>query len=75
LIIFRKKEHKPTVSIMEFHDGKVIYETQDFANPFEPPAWRDQWVERMTETGKISEKQFDWNEIISKPVIRKDTRV
>src|SRR5262245_59675848 len=56
----------PTVSIMEFHDGKVIHETQYFANPFEPPAWRDQWVERMNETVKISDKQFDWNEIISK---------
>jgi hypothetical protein len=30
----------PTVSIMEFRDGKVIHETQYFAEPFEPPAWR-----------------------------------
>ncbi len=37
----------PTVSIMEFRDGKVIHETQYFAEPFEPPAWRAQWVERM----------------------------
>ena len=35
-----------TVSIMEFRDGKVAHETQYFADPFEPPAWRAQWVER-----------------------------
>lgn len=34
-----------TVSIMEFHSGKVIRETQYYAQPFEPPAWRSQWVE------------------------------
>jgi hypothetical protein len=32
----------PTVSIMEFHDGKVIHETQYFAEPFEPPACQAQ---------------------------------
>ena len=37
----------PTVSIMEFRDGKVIHETQYFTEPFEPPAWRARWVERM----------------------------
>jgi len=36
-----------TVSIMEFRDGKVTRETQYFADPFGPPAWRAQWVERM----------------------------
>jgi len=34
-----------TVSIMEFRDGKVSRETQYFADPFEAPAWRAQWVE------------------------------
>jgi ketosteroid isomerase-like protein len=34
-----------TVSIMEFRDGKVVHETQYFADPFEAPAWRSQWVE------------------------------
>lgn len=33
-----------TVSIMEFRDGKVSHETQYFADPFEAPAWRTQWV-------------------------------
>ena len=37
-----------TVSIMEFKDDKVARETQYFADPFEAPAWRSQWVERMT---------------------------
>jgi ketosteroid isomerase-like protein len=36
-----------TVSIMEFRDGKVAHETQYFADPFESPAWRTQWVEHQ----------------------------
>jgi ketosteroid isomerase-like protein len=36
-----------TVSIMEFRGEKVARETQFFADPFEPAAWRAQWVERM----------------------------
>ncbi len=36
-----------TVSIMEFRDGEVGRETHYFADPFEPPEWRAQWVERM----------------------------
>ncbi len=35
------------VSVMEFADGKVIRETQYFAEPFEPGRSRAQWVERM----------------------------
>jgi hypothetical protein len=35
-----------TVSIMEFRNGKVAHETQYFADPFEAPAWRRQWVQR-----------------------------
>jgi hypothetical protein len=34
-----------TVSIMEFQDGKVIHETQYFAEPFQAPSWRAQWVQ------------------------------
>ncbi|WP_413669357.1 nuclear transport factor 2 family protein [Mucilaginibacter sp. Mucisp86] len=34
-----------TVSIMEFRNDKVIHETQYFADPFEAPKWRSQWVE------------------------------
>jgi hypothetical protein len=36
-----------TVSIMEFRNGKVVHETQYFADPFEAPAWRSQWVQRI----------------------------
>jgi len=34
-----------TVSIMEFRNDKVVQETQYFADPFEAPAWRSQWVQ------------------------------
>jgi hypothetical protein len=36
-----------TVSIMEFRNGKVMHETQYFADPFEAPDWRGQWVQRI----------------------------
>jgi hypothetical protein len=37
-----------TVSIMEFRKGKVVHETQYFADPFEAPDWRSQWVQSGT---------------------------
>jgi ketosteroid isomerase-like protein len=40
-----------TVSIMEFRDGKVIRETQYFAEPFAAPAWRSKWVEQSRTGG------------------------
>lgn len=36
-----------TVSIMEFCNGKVVHETQYFADPFEAPGWRSQWVQQI----------------------------
>src|SRR5215213_9385310 len=36
-----------TVNILEFQNGKVMHETISFGDPWEPPAWRTQWVERM----------------------------
>ena len=33
-----------TVSVMVFRDGKVSHEIQYFADPFEAPNWRAQWV-------------------------------
>ena len=36
-----------TVSIMEFRNGKVVRETQYFADHFEAPAWRSQWVQQI----------------------------
>jgi hypothetical protein len=41
-----------TVSIMEFRNGKVVHETQYFADPFEAPAWRRQWVQQIA-PGKL----------------------
>jgi hypothetical protein len=35
-----------TVSIMESRNGKVVHETQYFADPFEAPAWRKQRVQQ-----------------------------
>ena len=39
-----------TVSIMEFRNGKVVREIQYFADPFDAPAWRSQWVQQIAET-------------------------
>jgi len=39
------------VGIMEFRDGKVVRERIYFGEPWEPPAWRAQWVEPMEEPG------------------------
>jgi hypothetical protein len=33
--------------IVEFRDGKIAKETRYYAQPFEAPAWRAQWTERM----------------------------
>jgi SnoaL-like protein len=38
------------VGIGELRDGKVARMTEYFANPFEPPAWRANFVERMEST-------------------------
>jgi ketosteroid isomerase-like protein len=32
------------VSLFEFRDGKLVHEVDYFADPFEPPAWRSEWV-------------------------------
>jgi SnoaL-like protein len=37
------------VAIIEFRDGKIIRETRYYPQPFEPPPWRSQWVERMAD--------------------------
>jgi hypothetical protein len=37
------------VSIMEFRGGKVVRERIYYGEPWEPPAWRAQWVEPMEE--------------------------
>ena len=47
-VITYEGHHVNTVSIMEFQAGQVVRETQYFAEPFEPPAWRARWVELVT---------------------------
>lgn len=37
------------VAILELRDGKIWRDTRYFAEPFEAPAWRSRWVERMGE--------------------------
>jgi SnoaL-like protein len=38
-----------TVTILEFRDKQVVRETIYFGEPWEPPAWRAQWVEPIPE--------------------------
>ena len=35
----------PVVIVVGFRDGKVAHETIYFGEPWQPPAWRAQWVE------------------------------
>jgi hypothetical protein len=35
------------VSVLELRDGKVVKETDYYAQPFPAPEWRTQWVQRM----------------------------
>jgi len=37
-----------TVMLLELRDGKIWRETQYWAEPFESPSWRAQWVDRLT---------------------------
>lgn len=32
------------VNLFEFREGKIVRETDYFSDPFEPPAWRSEWV-------------------------------
>ena len=38
------------IGIMEFRDDKVVRERIYFGDPWDPPAWRAQWVERFDPT-------------------------
>ncbi len=42
-------------NILEFREGKIIRETRYYADPFEAPAWRAQWVEPIEEEIRTSE--------------------
>jgi len=51
-VIFYDERPVPTVSIMEFREGKVAHEIQYFADPFDAPAWRARWRETPPEPEK-----------------------
>jgi len=36
------------VAVTELRDGRIAAITEYFGNPFEAPAWREPWVERVT---------------------------
>jgi SnoaL-like domain len=42
-------------NIIEFREGKIIRETRYYADPFEAPAWRAQWVEPIEPENSTSE--------------------
>jgi hypothetical protein len=47
-------------TIFEFREGKIMRETRYYADPFEAPAWRAQWVEAIEEescTGKMASEE------------------
>ena len=49
IIRYNDEKALNVVGIMEFRDGKVVRERIYFGEPWEPPAWRAQWVEPMEE--------------------------
>jgi hypothetical protein len=49
VLTYDGKKQVNAVSIMEFRAGKVARETLYFGDPWDPPAWRAQWVERRNE--------------------------
>jgi|HubBroStandDraft_5_1064220.scaffolds.fasta_scaffold252141_2 ketosteroid isomerase-like protein len=50
-VLFYDGRPVPTVSIMEFRDGKVAREIQYYADPFEAPAWRAKWRDEKASGG------------------------
>ena len=47
--------------IVEFLDGKIWRDTRYYAEPFDAPDWRAQWVERMEEPP--TEGQHPWTDL------------
>jgi len=35
------------ITFSTIRDGKIIYQLEFWPDPFEPAAWRDEWVERI----------------------------
>ena len=40
------------VSLVELRDGKIVKQTDYFADPFEAPAWRSRWVKIVQPVGR-----------------------
>jgi ketosteroid isomerase-like protein len=40
------------VSLVELRDGKIVKQTDYFADPFEAPAWRSRWVNIVQPVGR-----------------------
>ena len=60
VITYDETRSMHTVTIMEFRDGKVVRETIYFGDPWEPPAWRAQWVELFEPaTARIGQEGAD----------------
>jgi ketosteroid isomerase-like protein len=38
------------MSLIELKGGKIAKTTEVYGEPFEPPAWRSRWVERMNQS-------------------------
>lgn len=51
-----ERPHK-VVGIMEFRDGRVFRERLYINEPWEPPSWRAQWVELMTDEEQRGEQR------------------
>ena len=49
-------------NILEFREGKIIRETRYYADPFEAPAWRAQWVESIEEESRTGKMASDFEE-------------
>ena len=47
LITYNGATSLHATTIMEVRDGQVVRETIYFGDPWEPPAWRAEWVEPM----------------------------
>ena len=47
LITYPNGETWHIIQLIEFRGGKIVKLTTYFAAPFEAPAWRAKWVERM----------------------------
>jgi hypothetical protein len=46
------------VGIIEFRNDKVVHETQYFADPFDAPGWRREWVQQIARRSTEDEEMY-----------------